>query len=316
MLIYRGPNSKDEIEFILRFVHKRLCIDYAKTEDEYIKQFKKLIDVILCYSNVLFIVLEEEKQYRIITTHISTTDFDLDVTCQSLPETIFELYQLALDDTYCNVSKSDIENINEQIAALIQDAIFLYNISIDLKDENVDNLIEEIVKEMLKITRFYKTFESHSIDVKCNLTGLSTENKKQIKIRFYNGGEEKYNPRFEVTFKMSKNLFKEAIKDITNKDSIYYTEDCSCGLYVLLRDIILATIDELNKNLNKLGFNNILYVTTDNIMNMTYLPKIHIKEAARICTLRGIIEYLKKYDKWDADKYNTKWQWLLTDNLS
>lgn len=316
MLIYRGPGSKEEIEFTLRFVHKRLCIDYAKTEDDYINKFKKLIDVILCYSNVLFIVLEEENKYRIITTHISTTDFDLDVTCHSLPETIFELYQLALDDTYCNVSKSDIKDVNEQIMALIQDAIFLYNISIDLKDENVDNLIEEIAKEMLKITRFYKTFESHSVAVVCKLTGLSIENKKQIKIQFYNGGEEKYNPRFEVTLQMSKNLFKEAIKDIMNKDSIYYAEDCSCGLYVLLRDIILATIDELNKNLNKLGFNNILYVTTYNIMNMTYLPKIHIKEAARICTLRGIVEYLKKYDKWDANTYNTKWQWLLTDTLS
>jgi len=316
MLIYRGSGSKEEIEFILRFVNKRLCIDYAKTEDEYLYQFKKLIDVILCYSNVFFIVLEEKNQYRIITTHISTTDFDLDVTCQSLPETIFKLCQLALDDTVCIIPESDIENINEQIMALIQDAILLYNISIDLKDENVDNLIEEIAKEMLKITRFYNTFESHSVEVVCKLTGLSIENKKQIKIQFYNGGEEKYNPRFEVTLQMSKNLFKEAIKDITNKDSIYYTEDCSCGLYVLLRDIILATIDELNKNLNKLGFNNILYVTVNNIMDMTYLPKIHIKEAARICTLRGIIEYLKKYDKWDADTYNTKWQWLLTDNLS
>ena len=316
MLIYRGPNSKDEIEFILRFVHKRLCVDYAKTEDDYINKFKKLIDVILCYSNVLFIVLEEEKQYRIITTHISTTDFDLEVVCQSLPETIFKLYQLALDDTYCNVSKSDIKDVNEQIMAFIQDAIFLYNISIDLKDENVDNLIEEIAEEMLKITRFYQRFESHSVTAVCKLTGLSIENKKQIKIQFYNGGEEKYNPHFEVTLQMSKNLFKEAIKDITNKDSIYYTEDCSCGLYVLLRDIILATIDELNKNLNKLGFNNILYVTADNIMDMTSLSKIHIKEAARICTLRGIIEYLKKYDNWDPNTYDTKWQWLLTDNLS
>lgn len=316
MLIYRGSGSKEEIEFILRFVHKRLYIDYAKTEDDYIKQFKKLIDIILCYTNVLFIVLEEENQYRIITTHISTTDFDFDVVCKSLPETIFELYQLALDDTYCNVSKSDIKDVNEQIMALIQDAIFLYNISIDLKDENVDNLIEEIAKEMLKITRFYKTFESHSVGVACKLTGLTIDNNKQIKIRFYNGGEEKYNPKFQVNFHMSKNLFKEAIKDITNKDSIYYTEDCSCGLYVLLKDIILATIDELNKNLNKLGFNHILYVTADNIMDMTDLPKLNIKEAARLCTLRGIVKYLKKYDKWDADTYNTKWQWLLADNLS
>ena len=100
------------------------------------------------------------------------------------------------------------------MTTIIRDALLLSNIVFDPLEKDMHHIIEEIVKEMLKSTTYYNKFVSPLVEVtkEPDEFDLTTTD---IKIRFYNGSEENYNPSFIIKpDKHDKELANNIIRKI------------------------------------------------------------------------------------------------------
>ena len=164
---------------------------------------------------------------------------------------------------------------------------------------------------MLKSTTYYNKFVSPLVEITKD-PDKSHFNKTDIKIQFYNGGEENYNPTFIIKPDKFDKEYLEMIKEVLNPESKSYTEDPSCGFHMLLYQVVKATTENLNEVLAKSGFRDFFSMDMNNYLLFSTRTRdpIDIKYLARNCVLKGIVNYIWKYipDEWTKDK--DRWDWI------
>lgn len=320
LIIDEKVYKKKDFMFILEFIRDRIIdscnLDYDLVE--YIKiRIKNFYNCIASYdSRIVFVIIKDNNSYRVIVRDIDDT-FDRDISCTSLEEIIqtmfqclFEYNDFEKDIKNEDLSKDKFIEIKNNINMFIEDSIVLYNVSYNISEmyNHIDVLLERIVAQMLMVTKFYNTFESRSVKVSCE-SGYSSQ---KFIIRFYNGGEDKYNPTLHIHFDMNKDLLIESIKSIMDKKyKLSIKNDCSHGFINLLLNVIDATIIELNNKLKEIGFNNLLTMNKESREIMLITQSSNLNNLARLCVVRGIMDYLKIY-KSNLKDYQDKWNWLLT----
>lgn len=267
-------------------------------------------------SEYIFIFIEDNDGCRLNIDFRYNPSLDRKYETDSCLNAIYCIYDYLIDIFYKqNRSKEQISEIKYILSFLIRDALILTNIVYTPTEDEVAHLIEEIVKEMLKITTYYNKFESPLVEV-TKAPDNSLLHTEKIIIKFYNGNEENYNPTFTIEPTHFDKEYLKMIVKVLDPDSKDDIGDPSCGFYLLLLSIIKATAFDLNKILLKAGFRDFFPINdTDDAFLFTnkYKSPLDLKQVARECVLKGIINYIWKYIPHQWPKGKEYWNWIFGD---
>lgn len=293
MIIY---SCRDEIEEMFNTIIKNVCdkILYCYTDSNHIYK------TITQFTTPIFVIIQlDRNSFRLISKESndsSQTTFSL-LTMEKVVKKIFEIVCLP----YLGVYKKTLTDIDIKISRLVINLRMIYNICFDYDKDDLDHVIEEIIREMIKSTRLYRTFESQSIDVTTHVTDPEFEQYSiESCISFYNG--DKYAPKLKISYTNKHSEFNlvEALQNIVTLDSKSFTEDQSCGFVLLYIEILREALNEINNILREKGYNvynvidsDLYEVMIDNRINID--DRMSLREEARHLVLKGIIGYLKKY---------------------
>lgn len=265
------------------------------------------------YDDILFIIVEDKDGCRVkIRNRYRDGQKEFNYEADSCKHAIYIIYDHIIKYRYANrFSNETLDEIKYLMTTIIRDALLLSNIVFDPLEKDMHYIIEEIVKEMLKSTTYYNKFASPLVEVtkEPDESDLTTTD---IKIRFYNGSEENYNPSFIIKPDKHDKEYLEMIKEVINPESKRYTEDPSCGFHMLLYQVVKATTENLNQVLAKSGFRDFFSMDMNNYLLFSTRAKnpMDVQYLARNCVLKGIVNYIWKYIPNEYSRGKERWDWM------
>lgn len=291
MILTYGKNIDDRLtKFVFDFVDKFAPV---RKKDESVIDYPGNVD------KYVFSIIEEDCVYVVLQGNVYNKFRTEAITVPTLAKAFEEIYDVIIDDEsykYKYNSKEDINSYKQRVKELIEEALLIEHNVIEIEDEDIENILKRIVYEMVAVTKYYNKFMSQSIEVTSKITNKSIDSFDiKFNIRFYNGGEENYNPTLYVDYHVdSKKDLLSNLQLLIDKTSQTFT-DSSCGFVKLLTLVTQATIEDINKALYKIGFDNI--INEDDIKSKIIHYNGKLSDLARLCAVKGIVWALEDKSK-------------------